>query len=289
MGKYLEYYLALLGKVFFLLLPWSWAQRSGAALGLLVGHFLPQRRKIVYENLVRAFPEISYENRTEIARKVWDNIGRTAGEFIKIEELRLENLSQYVEIEGEEYIRASLTSGKGAILFSAHFCNWEIIHAALALKGYSVAGIARPLENILVNRFVNEIRESTGMKVFFARDGVARALAWLKANGFLYILLDQRITEGDIYVDFFHRPAATTSIVSLLARRTGAMVIPVYSLRNRGGRLRIKVEKPLELKKTTDEIHRQVLLDTIFFTKIIEDWIRKYPGYWFWVHNRWKR
>jgi len=285
---WIGYLLACIGKNIFFLLPWNWAQRAGYFLGLFIQYFLPGRRKIVMDNLKYAFPEKKEQEKLQVAQKVWGNIGITAGEFVKIEQLNYDNLFRYVRISGEEYLKESLTLGKGCILFSAHFCNWEIVHAALSLKGYPLLAIARPLENPLVDHLVNQVRKSSGTKIIFAEDSIGQALNWLRANRLLYVLLDQRITEGNLYIDFFNRPAATSPIVALLARRAGAGVIPIYSLRKEDGKIEIHIEKPLKLR-TSDKIREEFLLNTFLFSKIIESWIRKYPHYWFWVHNRWKK
>lgn len=285
---WLEYILTWLGKNIFFVLPWRWAQRGGYLLGFLVQYFFPDRRRIVMNNLKYAFPEKKEQEKMQIARKVWRNIGITAAEFVKIQQLTCSNLSQYIKIYGEEYLKKSLENGKGCILFSAHFCNWEIVHAALSLKGYSILAIARPLENPLVDRLVNLIRESTGTKIILAKNSAGKALNWLRTKRLLYVLLDQRITENEVYVNFLNRPAATTSIVALLARRTGTAVIPIYSIRKEDGKIEIYVEEPLKIKMSNN-IRENTLLNTVIFSRIIENWIKKYPYYWFWVHNRWKR
>ncbi len=286
---WLEYFLTRLGERIFFVLPWRWTQRGGSCLGWLIKYFLPKRRRIVRDNLNYAFPEKKEQEKAQIAQKVWNNIGTTAAEFIKMQQLTRDNLSQYVRIYGEEYLKESLTAGKGGILFSAHFCNWEIIATALSLKGYPISAIARPLENPLVDRFVNLLREVSGTKIISARENsIGQALEWLRANGLLYILLDQRITEGNIYVDFFNRPAATSPIVALLSRRTGTAVIPIYSVRQENGKIEIRVEEPIKIE-TAKNIRENTLLNTAIFSKIMEDWIREYPDYWFWVHNRWKK
>lgn len=287
-GLWVEYFLAWTGKKIFSVLPWCWAQKAGYFLGLLVQYFVPSRRKLVIDNLRYAFPKKKDEEKRQIARKVWENIGMTAGEFIKIKQLNSDNLSRYVKIYGEEYLKEVLASNKGGILFSAHFCNWEIVQIALSLKGYPIAAIARPLKNSLVDRMVNNIRESSGTKIIFAKNSIGQALNWLKTNGLLYVLLDQRITAGNVYVDFFGRPAATSSIAILLARRTGAKIIPIYSIRREDGGIEIHIQKPVNLIEK-DKIREEILLNTLLFSKIIESWIREYPHYWFWVHNRWKR
>ncbi len=285
---YIEYLLAYLGKNLILLLPWYWARKVGRLLGWLTQYLLPKRRKIVFDNLQHSFPEKNEKEIKHIAEQIWKNIGITTGEFIKILHLNENNLSTYVEITGEDRLKRNLEIGKGVILLSAHFCNWEIIHIALAIKGYPIAGIARPLENYMVNRLVNSVRESKGGRIILASQGMKEALSWLRMNRLVYVLIDQRITEGDVYVNFFNRPAATTPAVAILAKRTGAPVLPVYTLRGIKGKLSICIERPVTLKRMNN-IHEETLQNTAYFTKIIEEWIKAYPSEWFWLHNRWKR
>lgn len=288
MGKYIEYFFVFLSRIFFRLLPWGLAQKCGIFLGLTARIFLLKRRNLVLTNLKLSFPEKNKQEIKQIARQVWINVGLTAVEFIKLEQLNKNNLVQYVEIEGEEYLQESLKSGKGVIILSAHFANWEMLGAALALKGYPLGAIARPLKNLFVDRLVNSIRQSSGVKIFISQKATRESLSWLKMNHLLFILIDQRITQGKVKVDFFGRSAATSSIIALLAKRTAAAVVPVYGLRTTSGKLKIIIAPALELKKS-ENIHQEILLNTDYFTKIIEDWIRKNPGLWFWLHTRWER
>lgn len=285
---WIEYLLAWFGKSIFLVLPWSWAQRVGSLLGLFSQYLLPKRRKVVLDNLKLSFPKKNEQEIEEIARRVWINVGLTAAEFIKIKQLNKQNLFRYVEIEGEDYLQESLKAGKGVIILSAHFANWEMVAAALALKGYPLGAIARPLKNPLVDRLVNSIRQSSGAKIFFSEEAMSESLSWLKMNRLVYILIDQRITAGSMRVDFFTRPAATSPIIALLAKRTGAAVLPVYGLRDNSDRLKIIIKPAVELK-TAPNIREELLLNTTYFTKIIESWIRENPGLWFWLHTRWER
>lgn len=285
---YTEYFFAWLGKNFLLFLPWCFARRVGIFLGLVAKIFLRKRRKVVLTNLSLSFPEKNIKQIKQIAHEVWVNLGLTVAEFAKIKKLNLNNLTEYIVINGEEHIKESLKKGRGVILLAGHLGNWEMIGPALALKGYPLLCVVRPIKNCLVDRLVNSIRETTGAKIFYSDEGLNGILSWLKSNRLVGILIDQRVTEGNISVDFFGRPAATSPIIALLARRTGAAVVPICSFHDSQGKLIGQIEPALELKKNKN-IRKEILLNTAYFTKIIESWIRKYPGQWFWLHTRWER
>ncbi len=283
----LGYYLCLLAKVIFLQLPFCLAKKLGVALALSVKIFLPERRRLVLENLSKTFKELKRDKILSIAENVWKNLGLNLVEFIKIEHINKGNYTKFVEFENEEYLKNALRENKGVFLLTAHLGNWELMGAALSLHGYKIMVVARALENKYVNTEVNRIRELSGEKIVDEHKGIRESLKWLKSNGCVGILLDQHITEGNVIVDFLGRPAATSPIIALLAKKTGAKIVPLYNFRLASGKIKIVFEKPVELKNT--ENHREDLItNTEIFNKIIGNWILKYPDQWFWLHNRWK-
>jgi len=149
----------------------------------------------------------------------------------------------------------------------------------------SMTAIARPVHNPYVDRWVHRKRQSGGMTVIPAQDAVKASLKCLKANSIVGILIDQSLSSG-LLVDFFGRPAGTTTLPALLHMRTGAPVVMTYTLRE-ADRFR-HVFRPVVFPPVSEDADR-ILIYTKTINTLFEDLIRRYPENWFWVHNRWKR
>jgi KDO2-lipid IV(A) lauroyltransferase len=193
----------------------------------------------------------------------------------------------HVEFEGEDRVKAAHALGKGALLFTGHFGYWEINALVHALVLQPMALLARPLDNPLLHDLLERVRGRTGNSVIYRRGAVRRILRALGANQAIAVLIDQHIQTADaVYVDFFNRPAATTSAVAALALRTGAPVIPVFALPLPGGRFRMVYEHAVDPPAAGDP---DALRDfTQRCTDVLEMYVRRYPGLWLWMHRRWR-
>jgi KDO2-lipid IV(A) lauroyltransferase len=147
--------------------------------------------------------------------------------------------------------------------------------------------LARPLDNRLLHDLLEEVRGRTGNAVIYRRGAVRRVLRALAANQAVAVLIDQHIQTADaVYVDFFNRPAATTSALAALALRTGAPVIPVFALPLPGGRFRMVYEHAVDPPNADAP---DALRDfTQRCTDVLEMYVRRYPGLWLWMHRRWR-
>ena len=192
-----------------------------------------------------------------------------------------------VEFEGEDRVRAAHALGKGVLLFTGHFGYWEINALVHALALHPMSVLARPLDNRLLHDLLEEVRGRTGNSVIYRRGAVRRVLRALAANHAVAVLIDQHIQTADaVYVDFFNRPAATTSALAALALRTGAPVIPVFALPLPGGRFRMVYEHAVDPPKADGP---DALRDfTQRCTDVLEMYVRRYPGLWLWMHRRWR-
>jgi KDO2-lipid IV(A) lauroyltransferase len=192
-----------------------------------------------------------------------------------------------VEFEGEERVVHAHAQNRGVLLFTGHFGFWEInalVHA-LALKPMAV--LARPLDNPLLHDLLESVRTSTGNSVFYRRGAIRRVLRALEGNQAVAFLIDQHMQPADaVYVDFFNRPAATTSALAALALRTGAPVVPVFALPLPGGRFRMVYEHAVEPPRADDE--HAITEFTQRCTDVLEMYVRRYPELWLWMHRRWR-
>ena len=157
-----------------------------------------------------------------------------------------------VEFDGEDRARLAYAQGKGVLFFTGHFGYWELHAIAHGLQIEPIGVLARALDNARLNSVLEGIRQRTGNTVIYRRGAIRRVMRMLHAGHGIAILIDQHIQERDaVAVDFFERPAATTSALAALALRTGAPVVPVFALPLGAGRYRMIYERRSILRAPT--------------------------------------
>jgi KDO2-lipid IV(A) lauroyltransferase len=274
--------------MFFLLsaLPLFWARGVGRCLGRAVAKVMKSRGRLASGNLSRAFPQASPSQIQEWVRQVWENLGQSLAEFACLPRFSTQEFFAQVKVEGLENLQKALDRKRGVIVFTAHFGNWEIITAVLALSGFPLAVVARRMKNPYVNDFITKIRSASGAKVLMHKQAVRESMRWLKQGKVLGLLLDQRITDGGAVVPFFGRPAHTTTMAALLALRMETPVVPI-SCRREDGRLEVRIDPPLDFSQYQAK-EEDILKATAEMTEVMEKWIQERPPLWLWIHDRWK-
>jgi KDO2-lipid IV(A) lauroyltransferase len=244
-------------------------------------------RRLTMDNLVAAFPTRPEHEHRAIARAVFTHFGSLLTELLRFSGLSREQMLTSVEFEGEERVHQALAQGKGALFITGHFGYWELHAMAHALRLPPIGVVVRALDNPKLNRWLEDVRTSTGNMVIHRRGGLRRILRALADNKGVAILIDQHIGSSDaVVVDFFDRPAATTSAVAALALRTGAPVIPVFAVPTGNGRYRMIYEHPVEPPGANS---RDAVREfTQRCTDVLEMYVRRYPHLWLWMHRRWR-
>lgn len=259
----------------------------GAFLGTLASWVYPFRRRLVLENLKESFPEKNGGEVLAISKEVWRNVGRTAAEFTKIPSLSKSDFGGILEAQGLEHVDRALEAGKGLLFLCSHIGNWEVLGATYTINGRSAAVVARPIKNPYVDRWVNDIRRTHGEDVITHHQILREGIRYLKKNKPVAVLMDHNLYTGGEFVDFLGRPAATTTIISLLSLRLGCPVVPARNIRI-GKKLKAVFEPAIWPEETGDR-ERDVTAMTVRLSRVIEGWVREHPDQWFWLHNRWKR
>ncbi len=261
---------------------------SGKVLGRLVYLVDKRHRETTVENLKKAFGNEKTDVEIEaIARKVFENIAMNFFEFMRLPWLRKEDLAGYVECEGFENFKEAHSRGKGVMVYTAHFGNWELMAAYYGLMGYPSEIIVRDLDNPGVEKFVKWARSRCGNAIVSKERVMRKLLKRLSENAVVGILLDQNVAQAEgVFVDFFGTKACTNKGPAMLANISGAAVIPSFIVRE-GKKHRIVIGKVFGVFATGDK-EKDTMENTAQWTKTIEEMIRKYPEQWFWVHRRWK-
>jgi KDO2-lipid IV(A) lauroyltransferase len=269
------------------LLPIPVVRRLGETLGVMFYLVDGVHRRIALANLAVAFPRRTAYERRAVALAMFKHFGRLLLELLKYASLSRQRQLALVEWEGEERVRLAQAHGKGILFCTGHFGYWEQQALAHSLKFGPMAVMARPLDNLKLHGLLEHIRTSNGNHVLYRRGAVRKALRLLADGKSVGILIDQHMTSPDaIYVDFFGRPAATTSTLAALALRTGAPVIPLFAFPLPNGRYRMIYEHPIEPPDhDSPEAVRQF---TQRCTDVLEMYVRRHPELWLWMHRRWR-
>src|SRR5262245_1636102 len=266
----------------------QWASLAiGAAIGTIFYVVDAPHRRLTVANLTAAFPHKSPREVRAIARRVFAHFGSLLTELLRFSGLPPAKMLAAVEFEGEERVTHALAGGRGALFITGHFGYWELHALAHALRFPPIGVVVRALDNPQLNDWIERMRTSTGNFVIHRRGALRQILRALGENKGVAILIDQHIqTSEAVVVDFFNRPAATTSAVAALALRTGAPIVPVFAVRLPGGRYRMIYEHPVEPPPAD---HPDAVRElTQRCTDVLEMYVRRHPHNWLWMHRRWR-
>ena len=259
----------------------------GGWLGTLVFWFAPQQRELACEHL-RCSLMLSDERRVRtIAKQCFQHLGKTVVEFMRFPRLDKQQIQRYITFEGVEHVERALAQGKGAIILTGHFGNWELLAASISAMVAPLTPIVRELRSPRLNALVSRYRERAGYATIDRDTGIRHALRCLKRNELLGIVADVDTAVSGVFVDFFGRRAYTPYSPVAIALKTGAAILPSFIIRQPDGSHRAIIEPPLVLKRTNVK-EKDLVINTQRFTKIIESYIRQYPAQWIWMHRRWK-
>lgn len=283
----LLYTLFLVSNSVFVLIPYNLALDVGIFFGWLGYILLGRYRRLAKEHLKFAFSNSKSEKDiSKIARSVFINLGMGFAEIMSLPKIR-RRLDSIIDAKGMDNVDRVLKEGKGAVVVSSHFGNWELLSPYFAYKGYPVNAVARPVYYEKYNEWVLFLRRSMGVNVILRTDSPKRLLALLKNNELVGMLPDQDIDsiEG-VFVDFFGKKAYTPVAPVKLASAAGAPIIPIFIVRNKN-RHTIVVEEPIRIENVQDK-EDAILLYTQKWPDLVESYIRMYPEQWVWIHRRWK-
>jgi KDO2-lipid IV(A) lauroyltransferase len=262
------------------------AARVGAVLGLAWHWLIPIRRRHVRESLARALG-LDRVTARRVARSVYRNLGINAVEFLRFPLFRSPaSMADFIDTRDLTKIDALLARGRGVLVLTAHFGNWELLAASQALAGYPIAVVTKTMKASRINQFWMEHRAQTGLTLL-AASGSGRALIeTLKRGACVGFVLDQH-TPGGVVVDFFGRPAATTPGLARLHELSRAPVVPAFLVRTSDTAHRIVVGDEIPFVRAATR-EATVCTMTQQYTHAIESMVRAHPEQWLWLHRRWK-
>lgn len=267
------------------LLPVDTASALGGFLARGLGPRIGASRR-ADRNLKLIFPEMTSVDRAAIIEQVWDELGRTAAEYPHLGRIS-DQTSGRIAVEGLEKVRSVQATGRGAILVSGHFSNFEILSAAGGRLFKPFVGIAREPNNRLVASGLERMRRRSGGERVAKneRNAILKMKTALRAGGCVGILCDQKLKSGPL-IDFLGYPAHTTSAPAQVSAMLGVPIFVLELQRLRGARFRITISDPIWPDKELSRAER-ILDVTMIINQELGSLIRKQPGTWFWLHRRW--
>lgn len=271
------------------LLPRRLSRSFAIALAQVVYLLHFRLRQVGLRNLAMVFPEKSQAERARILRGVFTSLGRQLAELCQFPRYTPENVDEVVVYDGLENYERAYARGKGVLFLTAHFGGWELSAFAHSLHGHWVNIVMRPMDNPYLDGLLQQYRTMHGNKVVPKDDFVRGLLAAMKAGETVGILMDPNMTPPQgVFVNFFGIPACTASGLARIALRTDAAVVPGFTIWDDTlGKYRLRFDPAVDLIRTGD-LEADIVANTQMFTKVIEDYVRKYPDQWLWVHRRWK-
>ena len=268
-------------------LPWSVAQATGRLLGYVAYAVLPRHRRLTFEHLQLALgPRASRGTQRRVARGVFVNLGKSFMEWQVLDRFSPDRIRRLVDLHGAHYLHEAVAKGRGVILLTAHFGNWELLAMGLSCSGFRGCTLARRLRYPEYEQVVRSMRLRKGVPTL-SRDSIKEVVQALRDNQVVGLMPDQDIDslEG-IFVDFFDRPAHTPVGPAALSLLTGAPIVPCFIIRN-GRRFRIEVDEPIAIVRSGDR-EQDLRQMTEAWSRVVESYIRRHPAHWVWMHRRWK-
>ena len=238
-------------------------------------------KKIIKKNLKIYSQDISDFDEKRIINGMWKNFGMTFIEYIHLDKLRRFST---IEINGEKNLENLIRSNKPVIFVSGHFSNFELMSMAITKKQIPLATIYRPLNNLFLNPFMERLRKKFICKNQIKKgiNGVRDAIEFIKKNHSIALMIDQRVSEGE-KINFFGKPAFTTTLPAQLSLKYDLGIIPVFIERINDERFKIQFHEEINPKNFKNKIELTKKLN-----EILEKMIIKNPTQWIWSHNRWK-
>jgi len=260
----------------------------GKAVGRTAYYLHSRLRNTAYRNLSLAMPEMDDAERTSVVKGVFDNLGRLLGEFSQFPKITPGNIRELVAYQGLENYSAAARKGRGVLFLTGHIGAWELCAFAHGAAGYPLNFLVRPLDNPLIDAMIDRHRCLSGNRTIDKSDAVKPVLAALRRGEAVGFLIDINTFEDQgVFCDFFEIPACTTSGLAVFALRTDAPVVPAFLIWDQAlGKHRLQFEPELPVVRTGD-FKEEVRLNTAAFTLVIEQYARRYPDQWLWVHKRW--
>ncbi len=239
-------------------------------------------KKIIEKNIKIFSQDISVLEEQKIINNMWKNYGMTFIEYIFLDYFKKN--SSHMLIEGEEVLFSILKRNKPVIFISGHFANFELMSIEITKKGIPLAAIYRPLNNLFLNPLMEYLRKKYVCENQIKKgiNGVRETIEFIRKKHSIALMIDQRVSEGE-KINFFGKPALTTTLPAQLSIKYDLEIVPVFIERIENDKFKIIFYDKINPRKFDNKLEISKELN-----KILEKMITKNPYQWIWSHNRWK-
>jgi len=287
---WLVYVAVRFAAMIFQVFPIDMNLKTARLMGLIWCWIMPRHRQRARDHLRLAYgARISDRQIDRLALQSMQQLTMMAMESLFTPRLINEwTWSRYVRLRGTDRALDLLLSGRGAILLTGHYGNWELVGFTLAALGFPLVAVMRPFDNPHLNRLLVEVRAKRGLRLLYKKGATRSAGDVLVSGGVLGFIADQNAGRKGEFVDFFGRKASTYKSIALLAMQYRVPVIVGYA-RRLSGRFEYEVGcnrviEPAEWAGRDDPLH----WITQEYTRAIESFVREAPEQYLWMHRRWK-
>jgi len=267
------------------ILPVRVMLKIGRFCGIMLMFLGPKRKATTYTNLRAAFcREKTPQELSKLTRDVFANFGEVFAEVLCFPKMDKKYADKYVEVKNMEILEKAIGKGKGIIFLTAHYGNWELAAIKSTYINCPLYILARDQKMKRVTALLNSIRESKGSKVVSKGISVKTVVRALADNRIIAWLADQSGGDSGVIADFFGRPVPTAYGPFRFAAKTGATILLIFNVRQSGPYHCVYIHSAMEVKD-----HINVLPYVQEYNNILEQYIRKKPDHWLWLHRRWKK
>jgi len=248
------------------------------------------RTKIVEENLVHAFPDASPAERHRLARAMWEHLILMVCEIAQApRKIHETNWRKFIAVHRKRDLILAFLSPRPKVIVTAHFGNFEVGGYIMGFWGFPTFTMARPLDNLYLDRFINRFRESMGQTIIPKHGTAELADSLLGTGGTLVLVGDQHAGDKGVWVDFFSRPASCHKALALFALLNKApMLVSGVRRLDRPLRFEVRLADMYDPAQPGDDELGGVTELTQWYNDVLEDEIRQAPDQYWWLHNRWR-
>ena len=239
-------------------------------------------KKIIDRNLSIFASEVPNIDKNQIISEMWKNYGMTFIEYMFLNTFRKN--SSHIEIKGDENLNVAISKKKPLIFVSGHFANFELMSMEITKRNIKLATIYRPLNNIFLNPFMEILRKKFICKNQIKKglNGVRDAIEYIKNDFSIALMIDQRVSEGE-KINFYKKPALTTTLPAQLALKYKLSIVPVFIQRKSNSKFVLEFQNEIK----SEDFHDKLDL-TQKLNEVLEKMVVRNPTQWIWTHNRWK-
>ena len=285
MIKFFKYFFqAIIVYLFFIIGKLVGLKLSRIIFSTIFKLFAPafKSKKIIDKNLSIFASEVPNVNKNQIVSEMWKNYGMTFIEYMFLNTFKKN--SSHIEIKGDENLNDAISKKKPLIFVSGHFANFELMSMEITKKNIKLATIYRPLNNIFLNPFMEILRKKFICKNQIKKglNGVRDAIEYIKDDFSIALMIDQRVSEGE-KINFYKKPALTTTLPAQLALKYKLSIVPVFIQRKSNSKFVLEFQNEIK----SEDFHDKLEL-TQKLNEVLEKMVVRNPSQWIWTHNRWK-